>query len=133
MQCSNWHWMPEVEGQCAAHFALAYCCFFGFVGYIIHQTFWIDPQLMESLPHYTVPLSKKVLTVLPLISLAFMIVGVWRPDLFEIAMILFALVWMCTLRGTFDDANGVPMSVVIQFAEQSPAEVDGPRRDRLVV
>ena len=133
VQCSNNHWMPAVEYQCAIHFTSAYMCFFGFVGYILHQTFVLDPRLAEALPGYKVPIAKKCLTVLPLVSLAAMMSGVWRPDLFEILMILGALLWMCTLHGTFDG-----MKITLQFANQASgneeeADVREGLREGLVV
>jgi len=108
-------------------------CFFGFVGYILHQTFVLDPRLAEALPGYKVPIAKKCLTVLPLVSLAAMMSGVWRPDLFEILMILGALLWMCTLHGTFDG-----MKITLQFANQASgneeeADVREGLREGLVV
>ena len=90
--------MPRVGYQCTIHYTSSYLCFFGFVGYILHQTFVIDPRLAEALQGYSVPVSKKCLTVLPLDSLAAMMSRVWRPDIFEIPMIIDALLWMCTLQ-----------------------------------
>ena len=99
------HWKEEVHGQRVVHFICAFLCFIGYSAYICHQTFAIDPKLSAVLPRYTVPIWKKVLTVLPLLCLAgFMF---WPSpkdvnDLFEVFMIIFALLWVASLYGTFD-------------------------------
>lgn len=59
-----------------------------------------------------------------------MMSGVWRPDLFEIVMILFALVWMCTLYGTFVGASGDRLQLVIKF-EDSCSDIDNQQHEAL--
>jgi len=112
---ANWH--QEVHGQCFFHFIAAYACFLGFVAYINHQTFYIDRQIAAVILGYGVPWWKKVLTVLPVLFLFGMItlghLGLHGGDLCEVAMIGLALVWMVSLRGTF---NGLQFK--LQFEGQ---------------
>jgi len=70
------------------------------------QPTYLKGTVVDPKPHFQAPSWKKAMTLVPILGLiGFAVIRETsspRADFFEIGMILFTLLWMITLYGSFD-------------------------------